>query len=364
MISEHNEDNKIVPLFNNKPIGFLVECSKDNLARIDLFMATYMRINPGVLILSIYENKGNNYENRDYENIDSNNINLNNPMLNENIDFNNTNLNNAILNQEPLRNCRIMSPAIMDNSFVSFEFDPIQDSHAKTFYITLSLTDGVQDFCLGLWTNPSLNITPVQRYHNWIKLHENSDLSDDSASISIIESPYIAVIVPALKSFFSSHNNQKIFLETIESVLHQSYTQWQMIILTDTESDLGNFYSEYENDSRVEINYNDVKESISDCLNKLVDTLECRYFLILKPFDTLAPNALYECVKILNQFPDTDLIYSDEDKISNNRDDNVHNKFSGGDDDNADSDTAIRLDPFSSLIGLQTFFCRVFTQEI
>ncbi len=346
LISEHNEDNKIVPLFNNKPIGFLVECSKDNLARIDLFMATYMRINPGVLILSIYENKGNNYENRDYENIDSNNINLNNPMLNENIDFNNTNLNNAILNQEPLRNCRIMSPAIMDNSFVSFEFDPIQDSHAKTFYITLSLTDGVQDFCLGLWTNPSLNITPVQRYHNWIKLHENSDLSDDSASISIIESPYIAVIVPALKSFFSSHNNQKIFLETIESVLHQSYTQWQMIILTDTESDLGNFYSEYENDSRVEINYNDVKESISDCLNKLVDTLECRYFLILKPFDTLAPNALYECVKILNQFPDTDLIYSDEDKISNNRDDNVHNEFGGGDDDNADSDTAIRLNPF------------------
>ncbi|MBF0302444.1 MAG: glycosyltransferase, partial [Desulfamplus sp.] len=363
LISEHNEDNKIVPLFNNKPVGFLVECSKDNLARIDLFMATYMRINPGVLILSIYENRGDNYKNRDYENIDSNNININNRMLNENIDFNNTNLNNPILNQEPLRSCRVISPAIMDNSFVSFEFDPIQDSHAKTFYVTLSLTDGVEDFCLGLWTNTFLNITPAQRYHKWIEQHEKStsSIASINSSISIGDNTYIAIIVPVLSplyssnspysssSLYSSHDNIKMFSETIESVFKQSYPQWQMIILADRESDSKNFYSQYTHDPRVAVDYNLKDENISDCLNRAIESSECRYFLVLKPFDTLAPHALDECIKILNQFPDTDLIYSDEDKISNNRDIDVHNDdVVGGDgaDDNPDSDTTIRLAPF------------------
>lgn len=347
LISEHKEDNKIVPILNNKPVGFLVGCSKDNLARIDLFMATYMRINPGVLILSIYENKGNNYEN-----IDSNNINLNNPMLNENIDFNNTNLNNAILNQEPLRNCRIMSPTIMDNSFVSFEFAPIQDSHAKTFYITLSLTDGVEDFCLGLWTNPSLNIKPVQRYHNWIEKNENNSIEQlDSEELKI------GVIIPLFNLSSLSNNSLKMVEETINSVLDQSYTTLKiLVIIKDLDSSLENRLRSYTHDKRVDIrnitandnipNSLHENESLYKILNHAVENLECRYFLILKPSDTLAPNALYECVKILNQFPDTDLIYSDEDKISNNRDDNVHNEVGGSGDDNADSDTTIRLNPF------------------
>ncbi|MGD9733643.1 MAG: glycosyltransferase family 2 protein, partial [Desulfamplus sp.] len=352
LISEHNEDNKIVPLFNNKPVGFLVECSKDNLARIDLFMATYMRINPGVLILSIYENKGNNYENRDYENIDSNNINLNNPMLNENIDFNNKNLNNPIFNQEPLRNCRIMSPAIMDNSFVSFEFDPIQDSHAKKFYLTLSLTDGVEDFCLGLWTNPSLNITPVQRYHKWIEKNENNSIEQlDSEELKI------GVIIPLFNLSSLFNNSLKMVEETINSVLDQSYTNLKIVvIIKDLDSSLENRLRSYTHDKRVDIrnitandnipNSLHENESLYQILNQAVENSECKYFLILKPFDTLAPNALYECVKILNQFPDTDLIYSDEDKISNNRDDNVHNEVGGSGDDNVDSDKTIRLDPF------------------
>ncbi len=349
LIPEHNEDNKIVPLFNNKAIGFVVECSKNNLARIDLFMATYMRINPGILILSVYENRGDNYEH---------------------IDFNNTNLNNLMLNQEPLRNCRVISPAIMDNSFVSFDLNPIEDSYGKTFYVTLSLTDGVEDFCLGLWTNPTLNVTPAQRYHQWI---ERIEIPNSKNSNYAIEQHYsekekeqlkIGVIIPLFNLTSLSNNSLKMLQEnsslkmveeTINSVLNQSYTNLKIVvIIKDLDSSLGNRLNSYTNDKRVNIrniatndnitNFLHENESLYQILNQVIQNLECRYFLLLKPFDTLAPNALYECVTILNQFPDTDLIYSDEDKISNHRDgDEVVGSNSSGDDD---SDTTIRFDPF------------------
>ena len=32
--------------------------------------------------------------------------------------------------------------------------------------------------------------------------------------------------------------------------------------------------------------------------------------------DLLTPDALYECVAELNEYPDTELIYTDEDKIT------------------------------------------------
>ncbi|MBF0574145.1 MAG: PIG-L family deacetylase, partial [Desulfamplus sp.] len=292
--------NRVQPLFNNKPIAFLIECSKKNLARIDLFMATYMRVNPGILLLSIcYDN------NLDYDEQNSKNEKYNNQEQHL---------------KEPVRISRLLSSSLMDNRFAAFDFEPILDSYGKRFYITISLVDGINELCPGFYINLSPKTDLIEKYHQWIEQRERTYLPNDSNDLSKsiqYNNPYIAIVIPALSSPCASPDNLKIFSEAIESVLKQSYQQWRLIILADIESDLKTFYSQYTQDPRITINYN-LQDNISDCLNSDIEVSECRYFLVLNLWDTLAPHALGECINILKQFPDTDIIYSDEDKISDN----------------------------------------------
>ncbi|MBF0375935.1 MAG: PIG-L family deacetylase [Desulfamplus sp.] len=294
--------NRVQSLFNNKPIAFLIECSKKNLARIDLFMATYMRVNPGILVLSIYDDQ--NFKDKEQNSKNEKQKNQEQHL------------------KEPVRISRLLSSSLMDNRFAAFDFEPIANSEGKHFYITLSLLDGIDDMFPGLWLNTSKKMSSIEKYHQWIEQREKPYFSNESfcSSLSIQHSPCIAIVIPVLTPCFSSHDNLKMFSKTIESVLQQSYPQWKLIILANIESDLNNFYSQYTQDHRVTINY-DLKNNIYDylsliSLNRYVEIADCGYFLVLNPLDTLAPHALEECINILNQFPDTDIIYSDEDKIS------------------------------------------------
>ncbi|MBF0257635.1 MAG: glycosyltransferase [Desulfamplus sp.] len=313
-------NKELIPLVNNKPVLFSIKCTKKNLACIDLFMATYMRVNPGILELSLYTH----------------------------CDF-------ASLNEQtPLRTSKIMSPAIMDNRFVSFEFEPVEYSDGQTFYISLSLTEGVDDKCLGLWSRLGPKIDPVAKYHLWIAANEHSVNNEMTQFVSANdgEVPDIAVVIPlfnlsydcqCLNSTISSYSCYLDLLsDSIESVMNQSYKNWKLILLGSTsgiclpnsgnssedsdnsledsgcrvDKSLKNFLNQYMDDNRVTVQNLHINGEIANNLNQIINSSECSYLCMLEPFDTLATDALHECVKLLRQSPDTDCIYSDEDKIS------------------------------------------------
>ncbi|MBF0111342.1 MAG: glycosyltransferase [Desulfamplus sp.] len=283
--------SKVQPLFNDKPVAFSINCTKDNLASIELFMATYMRVNSGILTLSIYK--------------DCNYLNL-------------------------IGTSRVIAPTIMDNSFVTFSFEPIEDSKGKIFYATLALTGGFGDICPCLWLNSNPKIDELQKYHQWIEKNENissapikDEINDELNFLNI------AVIIPLIRLSSPPYHNQNSNLEmleqTFESVLNQSYQNFQMVIIDSNPSDLlsdydksklDNFYSKYSSNPKITF-INITTYNIAKALNRAVEIIaDCRYFLLLEPFDKLSLNALYECIKVLNQLPNIDFIYSDEDKIS------------------------------------------------
>ncbi|MBF0234676.1 MAG: glycosyltransferase [Desulfamplus sp.] len=313
-------NKELIPLCNNRPVLFSIKCTKKNLSRIDLFMATYMRINPGVIILSLYEH----------------------------CDF-------ASLNEKrPLRTSKVMSPSIMDNRFVSFEFEPVEYSDGQIFYISLSLTEGFDDKCPGLWSRIGPKIDPVEAYHRWIAANEHSENNEMTEFVSANdgEVPDIAVVIPlfnlsydcqCLNSTISSYSCYLDLLsDSIESVMNQSYKNWKLILLGSTsgiclpnsgnssedsdnsledsgcrvDKSLKNFLNQYMDDNRVTVQNLHINGEIANNLNQIINSSECSYLCMLEPFDTLATDALHECVKLLRQSPDTDCIYSDEDKIS------------------------------------------------
>lgn len=303
-------NKQLLPVMNNQaPAGFSVYCTKKDLACIDIFMATYRRVNPGTLVLSLYESD-------------------NEPA--------------------PIRICHVTSALVLDNSFVRFVFKPVTDSDKHQFYITLCLKDGVDERYPGIWLRAGSNITSVEKYHQWIadneKIiipretdsapihdieHEQLDSKSPDPDLSGVRQPSIAVIVPLFNTKqdynFDYQDRFEQYLamlsETFESISDQSYKRWQIIVLNNlpdyTDFNLSDLIDQFiENKSRITIHQCNTKTAINEHFNNLVRLSECEYFLVLEPCDTLAQDAMNECVRVINQFPDTDCIYSDEDTIS------------------------------------------------
>lgn len=111
----------------------------------------------------------------------------------------------------------------------------------------------------------------------------------------------------------------QIWLEkAINSVINQLYENWELCIVDDASNksyiyDILTKYS--EKDSRIKVSFLKVKQGISGASNVALNMATGDFIGLLDNDDELSINALYENVKLLNAYPDTEMIYSDEDKF-------------------------------------------------
>jgi GT2 family glycosyltransferase len=155
----------------------------------------------------------------------------------------------------------------------------------------------------------------MKKYHAWIKEHEPVDadlLKQREASEAFHYRPRISIIVPV-------YNTEKeMLIQMIESVLAQSYDNWQLCI-ADGNSDkqhVKEVLQSYRNrDERIQIIFLKENRHIAENSNEALSLAEGEFVGFLDHDDLLAPFALYEVVKILNDGSHIDLIYSDEDNV-------------------------------------------------
>ncbi|MGF6991054.1 GT2 family glycosyltransferase [Lachnospiraceae bacterium PF1-21] len=126
--------------------------------------------------------------------------------------------------------------------------------------------------------------------------------------------PLISVVIPLFKT-------QKWFLEkVIESVRNQTYSNWEICFSDGSgeETELREVVSRYMNqDSRIKMIISEKEPlQISENTNQAISIAEGEFIAFMDHDDCLAENALYEVVSVLNEMPDMDYIYSDEDKVS------------------------------------------------
>jgi glycosyltransferase involved in cell wall biosynthesis len=109
--------------------------------------------------------------------------------------------------------------------------------------------------------------------------------------------------------------------EAIESVLDQVYPHWEFCIADDasTKPYVKQVLEEYAKlDNRIKVVYRSENGHISRCSNSALELATGEYIALLDHDDLLTPDALYEVVFLINQHPEADMIYSDEDKIDEN----------------------------------------------
>ncbi|MDU3485846.1 MAG: glycosyltransferase family 2 protein, partial [Enterococcus faecalis] len=104
----------------------------------------------------------------------------------------------------------------------------------------------------------------------------------------------------------------------IDSILNQVYTNWELCMADDasTDSNVKKILTEYQQlDERIRVVFREQNGHISEATNSALAIATGEFVALLDNDDELAINAFYEVVKVLNENPELDLIYSDEDKI-------------------------------------------------
>lgn len=128
--------------------------------------------------------------------------------------------------------------------------------------------------------------------------------------------PLISILTP-------TYNTDLGFLrECFDSVIAQVYDNWELCIIDDASpnSEVRDVITEYaKKDSRIKYKFLKTNYHISGASNEGIKLATGEFVSLLDHDDILWPNALYEVVNALNENKDLDLIYTDEDKITESR---------------------------------------------
>lgn len=151
-------------------------------------------------------------------------------------------------------------------------------------------------------------------YGEWFKSHQPTPFElDRQRSATFDIRPLFSIVVPLYNTplcFFS---------EMVSSVAAQTYPNWELILVNASpdNAELSDFARQASaNETRIHIETLEDNKGISLNTNAGIDVAKGDFVCFLDHDDLIEPNALYEYARAINEHPDTDLLYCDEDKLT------------------------------------------------
>ena len=151
-------------------------------------------------------------------------------------------------------------------------------------------------------------------YKKWLPKHLPTERQLEQQRMTAFTwEPKISIVVPLYKT-------PRTYLEElIRSVQDQTYRKWELCLSdgSGVDSPLKDFLAEEaEKDKRIKILNHDSALKIVENTNAAIAAATGDFIAFADHDDTITPDALFECVKALNQNANIDILYSDEDKMS------------------------------------------------
>jgi GT2 family glycosyltransferase len=159
-----------------------------------------------------------------------------------------------------------------------------------------------------------IEATEQDDYGRWFARHrvsgkEAAKLREQSRTFSY--RPLISILTPTFNP------NDEFLTAAVESVIAQAYENWELILVDDGSGDsharalLKNLG---QRDARIQIGFQE-HGGISSALNAALARAHGDWIALLDHDDLLEPDALFRATELLQNVPEADVIYSDEDKI-------------------------------------------------
>lgn len=113
----------------------------------------------------------------------------------------------------------------------------------------------------------------------------------------------------------ASYNYENFIKEAIESVINQTYPNWELIIVDDgsTDNSIEVIKKYVEQDSRIKFfqHEKEVNKGLKETILLGIDKASYEWISFLESDDIFKPNCLEEKVKVIEQKPEVNFIFSD-----------------------------------------------------
>jgi glycosyltransferase involved in cell wall biosynthesis len=152
-----------------------------------------------------------------------------------------------------------------------------------------------------------------QAYEAWLETNEHPNRAAAIQEMTTFSrKPLISLVVPV-------YNVEEEWLSRfISSVQSQWYEKWELCLADDHSSDprvvpLLKKFS--QSDDRIKVTFRAENGHISEATNSAIKLASGQLIGFMDDDDELSADALYEIAKALNEAPETDFFYTDEDQI-------------------------------------------------
>ena len=151
-------------------------------------------------------------------------------------------------------------------------------------------------------------------YDEWFRRHRTTlGVAQAQRAVTFDHDASFSIVVPLFNT------PARLFKDMLRSVLEQSYANWELILVVASPEDgllLDEVRKAASQDSRIRYTILEENLGITENTNVGIAASTGDFVCFLDHDDTLEPNALFEYACALEKRPDTDLLYCDEDKMS------------------------------------------------
>lgn len=162
----------------------------------------------------------------------------------------------------------------------------------------------------------SLPKKALSPYAAWLHFNQwnqraESELYDRLAIYDHSILPKISIVIPVYNP------PMRFFIRAIQTIKCQLYPKWELCIADDASSDpyIRSYLEDLARDLRVSVHFRQENGHISAATNSAASLATGEFLLLMDQDDELAIDALAEIALYIAKHPETDLLYSDCDKI-------------------------------------------------
>ena len=151
---------------------------------------------------------------------------------------------------------------------------------------------------------------PENLYQMWIENNEPSkEELEEQRNTKFKINPKISIIIP----MYNTPVN--FFEELVDNLIGQTYSNWELCLADGSPEKNEKLEKIYKKDERIKYKFIGENKGIAGNTNEALSLVTGDFVALLDHDDLLPIFSLYEIVKCINENPDVEFIYTDEDKF-------------------------------------------------
>lgn len=169
--------------------------------------------------------------------------------------------------------------------------------------------DGIKGFVTKV--KKHFNNEEKKEYYSWIKKNTPSKKElKEQKQHEFVNKTKISIVIPLYNT------PKKYLLELIKSVQSQTYSNWELCLADGSTNPLEYLQKVIKKDDRIKYKVLEENKGISGNTNEALKMVTGDYVALLDHDDLIPVNSLYEIVKAINENPEAEYIFTDEDKFT------------------------------------------------